>query len=121
MYHCVQSRTPVPQIVHSLFSDVCQTTSYDGSQDITVEVEEGSEAEVGECPEPISFPEIKAESQVSCVSVFSFLHISQVLCAHVCCIFNVPVFKTMVCCVECLLVMFLHVIGWLHFCGTFLV
>jgi hypothetical protein len=49
-------------------SDTCQTPSHDGSQDITVKVEEGFDGEVGEGPEAISFPEIKAESEVSCVS-----------------------------------------------------
>jgi len=83
MYHCLQSGTPVPEIGCSLFSNTCQTSSHDGSQNITVEVEEGLEAEVGEGPEPISFTEIKAESEVSCVSVFLLLHISQLLYAHV--------------------------------------
>lgn len=58
MYHCFQSRMPVPEIAHSLCSDTCQTTS---GQDVTVKVEEGLEAEMGEDPEPVSFPEIKAE------------------------------------------------------------
>jgi hypothetical protein len=48
---------------------MCQTTSHDGSQNITVKVEEGLEAEVG-------------ESEVRFVSVFSLLHISQLLYAH---------------------------------------
>jgi hypothetical protein len=71
-----------------LCSDTCPTTS---GQDVTVKVEEGLEAEVGEGPEPISFPEIKAESEVSCVSVFSLLHISQLLYTHMSiAFFNVP-------------------------------
>ena len=82
MYHCLQSRTPVVDMARSLCSDTCQMTSDDGSQDVTVKVEEVWEAEVGEGPEPISFPEIKAESEVSCVAVFSLLHISQLLYAH---------------------------------------
>jgi len=79
MYHCLQSIVSVPEIGRSLCSDTCPTTS---DQDVTVKVEEGFEAEVGEGPEPISFPDIKAESEVSCVSVFSLLHISQLLYAH---------------------------------------
>jgi len=79
MYHCLQSRTPVPEMTHSLCSGTCPTTS---GQDVTVKVEEGLEAGVEEGPEPLSFPEIKAESEVSCVSVFSVLHISQLLYAH---------------------------------------
>ena len=77
MYICLQIIMPVPQIAPSMCSDTCQTTSHDGSQNVTVKVEEGLEAEVGEGPETISFPEIKAESEVRCVSVFSLLHISQ--------------------------------------------
>jgi len=49
-------------------------TSHNGSQNVTVKVEEG--------PEPISFTEIKAESEVSYGSVFSLLHISQPLYPH---------------------------------------
>ena len=100
---------------------MCQTTSHDGSRDITVIDDEGFDTEVGERPEPISFPEIKAESEVSCVSVFSLLHISQLLHTHVCCLFNVPACKTIAHhFIGWFLVMFLHVIGSLHFCGTFL-
>ena len=40
-------------------------------------------AKVKEDPEPIVFPEIKAESEVSSLSVFSLLHISQLLYAHI--------------------------------------
>jgi hypothetical protein len=57
-------------------------TSRDGIQNIAVKVEEGLEAEVGKGPELISLPEIKAEIQVSYVSVFSLLYISQLLYAH---------------------------------------
>ena len=64
-------------MAHTVCNDTCQTTS---GQDVSVNVEE-LEAGVGEGPEPI-FPEIKAESEVSCVSVFSSLHISQLLYAH---------------------------------------
>ena len=66
----------------SLCSDTCETTLHDGSQNVTVKVEVGLETEVVEGPEPISFPEIKAENEVSCVSVFALLHISQLLYAH---------------------------------------
>ena len=70
MYDCLQSRTPVTQIEPSLCSDMCPAPSHDGSECINVKVEEGLEVEVGEGPEPIPFPEIKAESEVGCVSVF---------------------------------------------------
>jgi hypothetical protein len=74
---------PVRQIGISLFCDTCETASNSGGQNIAVKVEEGLKTEVGEGPEPISFSEIKTESEVSCVSVFSLLHISQLLYAHV--------------------------------------
>ena len=115
MYHCLQSITPVPEIGHSLYSDTCPATS---GQDVTVKAEEGLEAEVGEAPEPISFPEIKAESEVSCV--FIITHFTINVCTHVCCLFNIPVCVTIFHIIEWLSVMFLHVIGWLHFCGTLL-
>jgi len=72
---------PVPEIACSLCSDTCQMTADDGRQNVTVKVEEGLETEVGESPEPISFPELKAKSEVRYVSVFSLLHISQLLYA----------------------------------------
>ena len=83
MYRCLQSITPVTQIPCSLWCDTSQTTSHDGSQNVTVNVEEGLEAEGAEGPGPVSLTEIIAESEVSSVSVFSLLHISQLLCAHV--------------------------------------
>ena len=83
MYLCLQSITPVPQIACSLWCDTCETTSHDGSQNVIVNVEEGLESEGAEGPYPISFPKIKAEIEVSSVSVFSLLHISQLFCAHV--------------------------------------
>ena len=49
---------------------MCPAPSHDGSQYITVKVEESLEAEVGEDLEPMSFTEMKAEIEVSCVSVF---------------------------------------------------
>jgi len=73
---------PVPEIARSLCCDTCQMTSDDGSQNVTVKVEAGLEAGMGEGPEPISIPEIKAEIEVSCVSVFPLLHILQLLYAH---------------------------------------
>jgi len=54
MYHCLQNRTTAPEIACSLCSDTCQATSHDGSQNVTVKVEEGLKAEVGEGPETIS-------------------------------------------------------------------
>ena len=89
---------PVPQIALSVFSDTCQMTSQDGSQNVTVKVEGGLEAEVVEDPEPISFPEIKAECEVSCVSVFSLLHIPQLLYAHMSVAFLSPCMRDNISC-----------------------
>jgi len=86
-------------------------TSHDGSQNVTVKVEEGLETEVGEGPEPISFTEIKAEIEVSSVSVFSLLHISQLLYSHTSVAFLTSVCMTVFCNIEWLLIMFLHIIG----------
>jgi hypothetical protein len=73
MYLCLQSIKLVPETARSWCSDTYQTPSNDGGQNITVKVEEGLEPEEGEVLVPISFPDIKTESEVSCVSVFSLL------------------------------------------------
>ena len=54
MYDCLQSRTRLPQIACSFCCDTYQTTSHDGSQNVTVKVGEGLESEMGEGPEPIA-------------------------------------------------------------------
>ena len=77
----------VPEIAPSMCSDTCQMTSHNGSQNVTVKVEVGLEAEVLEGPETLSLPEIEAESEVSFVSVFSLLHISQPLYAYMSVVF----------------------------------
>lgn len=76
MYHCLQSKKPVPEIGISLCSDMCKTAPRDRIQNVPIKVEEGLKAEVIEVPEQISFPEIKAESEVNYLAVFSLLHIS---------------------------------------------
>jgi hypothetical protein len=42
----------------------------DASQAINIEVEEASDAEEEEGPVPITFPEIKAEPEVRCMSLY---------------------------------------------------
>jgi hypothetical protein len=79
MYDILQSSTPLPQIGPSVCSDRCQRTSHNGTEDVTVKVEQASDREVEEGPEPISFPEIKAERMVSCMPVCSLLHMSHLL------------------------------------------
>jgi hypothetical protein len=96
-------------MAHSVPSDTCPATS---GQDVTVKVEEGLEAGLGEGPEPISFPEIKAESEVSCVCVFIITHFTTTVCTHVCCLFDIPICMTIILFIEWLLIMFLCVIGW---------
>jgi hypothetical protein len=45
-------------------------TSGDASQAINIKVEEVSDAEEEEGPVPISFPKIKAEPEVRCMSLY---------------------------------------------------
>jgi hypothetical protein len=103
-------------MAHSVSSDACQTTS---GQDVTVNVEE-LEVGVGEGTERISFPEIKAESEVSCESVFIITNFKTTVCTHVCCLSNISVCMT--------ISHHLKVVNlvptclcWLRFCGTFVV
>jgi hypothetical protein len=63
-------------------SDTCQTTSHDESQDIAARDVGGSDAEVGESPEPL-FPEIKAEREVSCVCALIITHFTTTVCTHI--------------------------------------
>jgi hypothetical protein len=78
----LQRCTAVPKIEPVLYSEPCQTPSEDVNQDIMVKVEEVSATEVEEGREPVTFSEIKAEHEVSCMSVCSVLHTSQLPCAH---------------------------------------
>ena len=61
-------------------SNTCQTTLHDGSQNVTVKVEEGLETELGEGPEPNSSLEISAESE----SRMSVPEIACSLCSDTC-------------------------------------
>jgi hypothetical protein len=45
-------------------------TSYDGNQAISIKVEKVSDAEEEVGPVPITFPEIKAEPEVRCMSLY---------------------------------------------------
>jgi hypothetical protein len=84
LYHCLQSKTHVPEIGISLCSDMCQTASHGESWNVTVKVEEGLEAELGEGPEGISFPEISAECEVSFVCVCFHYYTFHNYCMHTC-------------------------------------
>jgi hypothetical protein len=53
-----------------LCSETC-VTSYDGNEDIIVQVEATDEQDEEEDPLLISFPAIKSEHEVSCTGMFS--------------------------------------------------
>jgi hypothetical protein len=46
-------------------------TSDDANQAMNMKAEEASDVEVDEVPVPITFPEIKAEPEVSCMSLYA--------------------------------------------------
>jgi hypothetical protein len=46
-------------------------TSDDANQAMNIKAEETSDVEVDEGPVPITFPEIKAEPEVSCMSLYA--------------------------------------------------
>jgi hypothetical protein len=52
-----------------LCSDTCPSPSPDGNGGINIKTEEVSDVKEEEDPVPISFPVIKAEREVSCMSV----------------------------------------------------
>jgi hypothetical protein len=55
--------------VRSMRSEICRASSHDAYQAISTKTEVFSYAEEEEYPVPITFPRIKAEPEVSCVSV----------------------------------------------------
>jgi hypothetical protein len=55
--------------VHSLCSAICPSSSCDAYQAVSIKAEVFSDTEEEEYPVPIIFPRIKAEPEVSCVSV----------------------------------------------------
>jgi hypothetical protein len=52
------------------WSITCPTSSHDANKFINTKSEEVSDVEEEEDPVPISFPQIKGEHEVSCVSVY---------------------------------------------------
>jgi hypothetical protein len=56
--------------VGGLRGEICPASSHDAYQDISIKAEAPSDAEAEEDPLAITFPGIKAEPEVSCVSVF---------------------------------------------------
>jgi hypothetical protein len=55
--------------VRGLCGEIYTASSYDVSHAISIKTDEFSDAEVVEEPGPITFPGIKDEPEVSCVSV----------------------------------------------------
>jgi hypothetical protein len=58
----------------------CSETCYDRNQVINIKVEEVADVQEEEVAEPITFPVIKAEHEVSCICVCIPIHISQISC-----------------------------------------
>jgi hypothetical protein len=60
---------------------------YDGNQAMDVKAEQGSDAEEEADPVPITFPEVKAEPEVSCMSLY--VHCWQItqICRNTSCLF----------------------------------
>jgi hypothetical protein len=54
-------------------SEACQSSSLSGDQTVNIKVEEISDMEDGEDPVPMTFVEIKAEHEVSCMSFVCLL------------------------------------------------
>jgi hypothetical protein len=52
-----------------LCSEICPASSHDAYEAVSIKAEESSDVEEEEYPVPITFPRIKAEPEVSCVSV----------------------------------------------------
>jgi hypothetical protein len=65
----LQNYTNVEKVVPGPCGETC-STSYDSDQAMNIKAEEVSEVKVEEDPEPITFPKIKAESEVSCMSLY---------------------------------------------------
>jgi hypothetical protein len=65
----LQNRLDSQKDVPGSHSEGCASSSLDGDQAVTIKVEEVSDAEDGEDPEPMTFVEIKAEHEVSCMSL----------------------------------------------------
>jgi hypothetical protein len=74
LQNCVDLRKQEP----GLSSEICHALSGDCHQVIGIKVEEGISIKEGDVPEPISFPKIKTESEVSCMSVCPLLCISYI-------------------------------------------
>jgi hypothetical protein len=55
--------------VRGLCTEICPPSSHDAYQAIGIKAEVLSDAEEEECPGPITFPVIKVEPEVSCVTL----------------------------------------------------
>jgi hypothetical protein len=64
----LQNYTNVDKVVPGSYDDT-YPTSDDGDQAMNIKAEEVSEVKVEEDPQPITFPRIKAEPEVGCMSL----------------------------------------------------
>jgi hypothetical protein len=62
-----------------LCSETCHTSSGDCNQVVGIKVEDLVSIKEEEIPEPISFPKINTEHELSCTSVSIIMHILQIL------------------------------------------
>jgi hypothetical protein len=69
LQNCMDMRKHGP----GLYSETCHTSSGDFNQIIGIKVEEVITIKEEEGPEPISFPILKTEHEVSCTSVCPLL------------------------------------------------
>jgi hypothetical protein len=72
-----QNRLDSQKEVPCLHSEACPSSSHDGVQAVNIKVEEVSDVEDVEDPIPMTFVEIKAEHEVSCMSLCPLLGVCQ--------------------------------------------
>jgi hypothetical protein len=71
LWNCLDSQKDVP----GSHSEACPSSPHSGDQAVDIKVEEFSDVEVRDDPAPKTFMGIKAEHEVSCVSVCPLLGI----------------------------------------------
>jgi hypothetical protein len=71
LWNCLDSQKDAP----GSHSEACLSSPHSGEQAVDIKVEEFSDVEVEDDPAPMTFIGIKAEHEVSCVSVFPLLAI----------------------------------------------
>jgi hypothetical protein len=74
----LQAHLVLQKDLRDLWSETCPASSHDANKFINAKAEEVSDVE--EDPVPISFPQIKDEHEVSCVSVCHCWFLCQSVC-----------------------------------------